>query len=103
MDHQHDFYMADEVFIKQVILKRGTGVQQHSHVYDHTSMVAMGTIRVMIGDEVLGDFKAPCGILIRARIMHKMIALEDSIFYCIHNTHSIPEELLEQELTHVRT
>lgn len=79
--------MADGIFIKQMaIAKAGTFVPQHSHFYDHTSMVAAGSVRVWCDGKPLGDFRAPTGILIRAHKKHLMQALEDdTVIYCIHN------------------
>ena|SRR5579859_1629199 len=78
--------MADGVFIKQMaIAKAGSFVPQHSHVYDHTSMVAVGSVRLWCDGELRGDFKAPTGILIPAHKKHLFQALEDgTVVYCIH-------------------
>lgn len=79
--------MADGVFIKQMaIAKAGTLIPQHSHAYDHTSMVAVGAVRVWCDGKLLGDFRAPTGILIKAFSKHTFQALEQgTIVYCIHN------------------
>lgn len=79
----------DGVFIKQMYLKvRGTLVPQHSHVYDHTSMLARGSVRAWAGDELLGDFTAPCPIFIKAKVKHTFLSLEhDTLIYCIHRLH----------------
>lgn len=61
-------------------------VPQHSHKYQHVTMIAKGSFRVWKDDVLLGDFKAPHGILIESHVKHKFLSLEDDcIAYCIHN------------------
>jgi quercetin dioxygenase-like cupin family protein len=91
--------MADGIFIKEMrIAKAGTLIPQHSHRYDHTSMVARGAVRVWQGEDELGEFKAPCGLFIKGGEKHLFLALEDeTIVYCIHNlAHSGTVEILEE-------
>lgn len=78
---------VDGVFIKQMYLEHAdTLVPQHSHQYAHTSMLAKGSVRVWAGSELLGDFKAPYPIFIKAREFHRFLSLEpDTLIYCIHN------------------
>jgi quercetin dioxygenase-like cupin family protein len=89
-----EFFTADEVFVKHLAANKGEVINQHRHVYDHTSMLAVGKMRVWRDHMLLGDFTAPTGIFIKADHFHAMLALEDSLLYCIHNTHGfLPEEL----------
>jgi quercetin dioxygenase-like cupin family protein len=83
-----EFYTADGVGIKEMhIPKAGTYVPQHSHVYGHTSLLALGSVRVWQDDRLIGDFEAPKGIFIPAGVKHKFLSLVDeTIVYCIHNT-----------------
>lgn len=78
---------VDGIFIKQMLLKAaGTAIPQHAHAYDHTSMLARGRIRAWSGDELMGEFEAPCPIFIKAHIKHTFLSLEnDTLIYCIHN------------------
>lgn len=80
---------VDGVFIKQMAMAlKGTFVAQHSHTYDHVSMLATGSVRIFADAEVLGEFKAPCGILIKAGVKHTIESLEpNTIIYCVHNLH----------------
>ena len=81
-----EIHTADDVFIKQMILpSAGFTVPQHSHDHDHTSMVAVGKVRLWKDEELMGDFTAPTGILIKAHCKHTFLSLEPSIVYCIHN------------------
>lgn len=79
--------MADGVFIKQMAVpKAGTVIPQHSHTYDHTSMLAVGAVRAWADDKFLGEFAAPTGLTIKANTKHRFETLVDNtIIYCIHN------------------
>lgn len=79
--------MADGVFIKtMVVAKAGTVIPQHSHAFSHTSCLVRGSVRVMVDGEHLGDFTAPCGIVIEAGRKHLFQTLTpDVIVLCIHD------------------
>lgn len=81
------FALEDGVFVKQMLLpEAGSLVPQHSHAYDHTSMLAVGSVRVWCDEKLLGDFKAPRPITIKARCKHTFLTLEPgTLIYCIHN------------------
>lgn len=79
--------MADGIFIKQMSLPRaGMFVLQHVHAYDHTSMLATGSVRMWRNGVCVGDFKAPTGIMVLAGVEHQFQSLvPDTLIYCIHN------------------
>lgn len=79
----------DGVFIKQMYLKdANTLIPQHSHVYDHTSMLARGSVRVWEDGVLKGDFQAPYPLFIKARVKHTFQSLEpETLIYCIHRLH----------------
>jgi quercetin dioxygenase-like cupin family protein len=85
--HGVEIHMADGIFIKQMIVpKAGTYVPQHSHTWDHVSMLAVGSIRVWKDGVLDGDYTAPTGIMIKAGVEHTFLALVDqTILYCVHN------------------
>lgn len=97
-----EFSMSDGIFIKQMRLDRaGLYVPQHSHAYDHTSMLATGSIRVWCNDVLVGDFVAPRPIEIKSGTKHTFMSLEpNTIVYCIHNLRDHGLEI-ESEHTHV--
>jgi mannose-6-phosphate isomerase-like protein (cupin superfamily) len=92
---------VDGIFIKQIqIPHQGTLLPQHTHTYDHHSMLAKGSVTVFVGDENLGEFVAPTPIFIRKGVRHSFISLEDDvIIYCIHNLHGQDEVDLIAEHT----
>lgn len=84
-----ELHTADGLFIKQMyVAKAGTYIPQHSHAWDHTSMLATGSVRLWADGVLQGDFFAPAGILIEAGVKHLFLSLEDeTTVYCIHNLH----------------
>lgn len=88
-----EFKSVDSVFIKQMhMTKTGTIVPQHSHKYEHCSLLGRGSVRLW-GDGVLvGDFSAPTCLTIKAHCKHTFMSLEpDTIVYCIHNVSRMDE------------
>jgi quercetin dioxygenase-like cupin family protein len=57
----------------------------HSHVFDHLTLLAKGSLRVVAGDGKPTIFKAPHMIFIKKDIQHELTALEDdTVAFCIH-------------------
>lgn len=79
----------DGVFVKQMLLAaKGTMVPQHAHAYDHTSMLATGAVRMWEDEKLIGDFRAPYPLFIKAKVKHTFQSLEpNTLIYCIHNVH----------------
>lgn len=91
--------MADGIFIKQMAIpKAGTIIPQHSHRYDHVSMLARGSVHVLRDGNDAGLFYAPTGITIPAGCKHTFRSLEDNtVVYCIHRIDRADEiEILEE-------
>lgn len=64
--------------------KAGNVEYGHSHVFDHLTLLANGSLRVTV-DGVTTDFKAPNMIYIRKNKRHELEALEDNtVAFCIH-------------------
>lgn len=83
-----EFTIQDGIFIKQMhMINKGVYVPQHSHKYEHASMLARGSVRCWKDDILVGDFKAPIPINVQAGCKHTFMSLEpDTILYCIHRT-----------------
>lgn len=97
--HGVEISIADDVFVKQmVIAKTGTLVPQHTHTWDHLSMLAIGKVRVWKDGKYDGDYTAPMAIMIKAGVAHKFLSLVDNtIIYCIHNiAHSGSIDVLKE-------
>jgi len=93
--------LTDDLFIKTATVeKAGTIFPTHAHAYDHVTLLAVGSMRVFADDEWLGDYTGPVGILIRARIKHRMVTLSDGVvFACIHALHGTDGVEIAEEHT----
>jgi quercetin dioxygenase-like cupin family protein len=78
---------VDDIFIKSMeFKKKGDAVHQHSHSYDHVTMIATGGLEVFVDGQSIGKYNAPYGLTILAHVKHKLVALKDNtLAYCIHN------------------
>lgn len=87
------------LFVKSMLCKKaGTIVPQHSHTYDHLSVVAVGRVLVWAGEQCLGPFEAPAGIEIKAGIKHTFRTLDDNtMVLCIHRVGEDGEPEIESE------
>jgi quercetin dioxygenase-like cupin family protein len=80
-----DISICPGLFVKTAVFAQGTYIPQHSHAFPHLSVVATGAVRVWADGELLGDFAAPAGIHIKARVKHLFLALLDrTTVLCIH-------------------
>lgn len=91
--------LTDDLFIKTaVVADAGTIIPQHSHRYDHVTLLAYGSMRVVAGDVMLGDYTGPAGILIRAGVKHTMTTLTPGVvFACIHALHGTDSVEVDEE------
>lgn len=85
--YEVDISIADDIFVKQVhVPKAGTYLPQHSHKFDHTSLIAAGSVRVWTDGICMGVFEAPKPIFIAAGKKHLFCTMKDNtVIYCIHN------------------
>lgn len=84
---QTDLRIADGVFVKVIdVALKGTAVPQHSHRYDHITMLAWGAMQVWAGNAPMRVLRAPEMMVIPAFTKHTFITLVDHTrFCCIHN------------------
>jgi hypothetical protein len=92
--------LTDDLFVKTATVARaGTIIPQHGHRYDHITLLAYGSMRIVAGDVMLGDYTGPVGVLIKAGVKHTMTTLTDGVvFCCIHALHGT--DGVEVEETH---
>jgi quercetin dioxygenase-like cupin family protein len=95
MDSKHHF--SDSLYAKECFIPAGSLIVQHKHTYDHLSIVAQGTVRVLIDDEVK-EFTAPYCINIEKDKNHSVLAVTDCVWYCIHGTSETDETKIDEVL-----
>ena len=95
VDLQIKHHFSSGVYARQMTLPAGHFAVTHAHAYDHLSILASGEVLVM-KDNVQVRYHAPAVITILAGCHHRIEAVQDSVWFCIHATDETdPAELDE--------
>ena len=97
MDTKHHF--SSGVYVRQMFLPKDNYAVTHSHNYDHLSILAYGSAKV-ICDGVETLYKSGDVATIKAGCKHTVIAVEDSMWFCIHATDETDQEKMDSVLIH---
>lgn len=90
-------HFAAGVYAKQMTLPANHFAVKHSHSYDHISILAKGHVSVDVGG-VVDEYRAPACITIKAGNKHRIVAHEDSVWFCIHATDETDQDKVDQVL-----
>jgi quercetin dioxygenase-like cupin family protein len=85
IDRDTVHHFSSGVYAKQMFLPKGAVALTHKHKYDHLSILAQGAV-VLETPEGRQLYRAPVAVTIRAGVAHGIMALEDSVWFCIHAT-----------------
>ena len=88
--HHHE----SGVYAREMELPKGWFAESHSHEFSHMSILAKGKAIVTV-DGVDTEYKAPLVVNIEAGKVHKIVAIEDTVWFCIHSTDKLDEETLK--------
>lgn len=77
-------FSAGGVYAREQTLKAGLEVDKHVHDYDHLSYLATGTAMVQVDDDFV-IMQAPCMLEIKAGKKHRIQAITDITWLCIHS------------------
>ncbi|SRR6266404_297031 len=90
-------HFSDGVYAKQMILPKGHYAISHKHNYEHLSILASGVALVEV-DGKGTIYTAPTCINIKADSHHKITAIEDVDWFCIHKTNETDIEKIDKVL-----
>lgn len=90
-------HFAAGVYAKQMTLPRDAYAEKHVHSYDHMSILAKGHVFVYV-DGVEEEYVAPACICIKRGQKHKILAIEDSVWFCIHATDETDPDHVDEVL-----
>lgn len=77
-------FSAGGVYCREQALKAGFEVEKHIHDYAHLSYLASGSALVEIDDD-MQVLHGPCMLEVKAGKKHRIQALTDIVWLCIHS------------------
>lgn len=80
-----EHFFSTGVYAKRMTLLKGFEAFSHSHNYDHISILAKGRARVTT-DGTDQIYEQGACIEIKAGVHHRIQALEDVTWFCIHSS-----------------
>lgn len=78
-------HFAAGTYIKETFIPAGIELTQHTHSYDHSSVLVSGVAIVEVNG-VSNRYDTPQILTIEAGKKHKVIAVTDVTWLCIHAT-----------------
>jgi quercetin dioxygenase-like cupin family protein len=90
-------HFSEGVYAKQMHLPAGSEAVTHEHKYDHLSILASGIVAADI-DGVTTIHTGPTAINIPAGKKHRICALKDSVWFCVHATEEKDPEKVDEVL-----
>lgn len=90
-------HFSDGLYAKQILIPKDAFVMQHKHQYSHLSILAKGRVLVKTDDDV-EEIVAPACLNIAAAKYHSIMALEDSVWFCIHATEETDLDKIDEVL-----
>jgi mannose-6-phosphate isomerase-like protein (cupin superfamily) len=88
-------YFGGGVYAKETIIPAGKWLVQHAHKHDHLSVLAKGSIELIV-DGASSELHAPACLKIQAGKHHGVRSLTDVIWYCIHATDCTDEDEVDE-------
>lgn len=92
---QHHF--GGGVYAKEAHIPANHLLGKHTHDFDHLSILASGTVELMVDGEV-SVVHAPACITIHANKEHLVRAVTDVVWYCVHSTDCTDADKVDQVL-----
>ena len=90
---QHHF--SKSVYVKETFIPADKCLVQHTHKFDHLSILAQGSIELIV-DGKKSIIHAPACLTIEAGKHHGVKSLTDVIWYCIHATDCTDENEIDK-------
>ena len=96
IDFKIEHFFSDNLYVRKMELEKGHTSFTHKHVYDHLSILAKGSACVTV-DGVMTEYVAPAVIEIEKNQTHKIYAIQNLVWYCIHSTDATTTEEIESQ------
>lgn len=97
IDLQIKHHFGPGIYIKESFIPERHYVETHEHKYDHFGMLGKG--RAMVELDGIADIEeGPAVIMIKAGVKHKITALTDVTWFCLHATNETDPDKVDQVL-----
>jgi len=90
-------FFSSGVYAKETRIPAGHVLVQHAHKHDHLSILAQGSVEVLVDGEKQ-VLHAPACVTIEANRHHGVKSLTDAIWYCVHATACVDEDEIDEVL-----
>jgi hypothetical protein len=90
-------HFAGGVYAKEAFVPAGYEVSKHTHEYSHLSVLASGQALVTAGG-ISMVYTGPACIEIKAGLEHKIEAITDVVWFCIHATDETDSDKVDEVL-----
>jgi quercetin dioxygenase-like cupin family protein len=90
-------HFSKGVYAKEAHIAAGLWAEQHKHTYEHMSILASGIVAVEVNGETT-IYVAPAVITIAAETVHKVTALKNAVWFCVHATEETDPEKVDEVL-----
>ena len=82
------------VYAKESTIPAGKWLVQHTHKYDHLSILASGSVDLVV-DGITKRVDAPACLTIKAGMHHGIRSITDVVWYCIHATDCMDQDEID--------
>lgn len=86
------------VYIKQTKIPAGVELAMHEHTFTHKSVLCHGSVRLSVGG-VVRDVSGPAVLSVAQGVPHRVMALTDCVWLCIHATDETDPDQIDHTLT----
>lgn len=90
-------HFAKGIYAKESFIPADSMVMQHNHTYDHISILAVGSVELVV-DDVKTVIHGPACLTIEAKKHHGIKALTDTVWYCIHASNCTNEDEVDNTI-----
>lgn len=90
-------YFSGREYAKQMTLPAGHYAETHKHTHDHLSILASGRVLVTV-DGATSAHEGPTCITIPAGAAHRIDAVTDSEWFCVHATSETDPDKIDHQL-----
>ncbi|MBA3773831.1 MAG: hypothetical protein H0X13_15475 [Ramlibacter sp.] len=92
-------HFGGKAYARCAVFDAGDRLVQHKHNFDHLSILAAGTVELLV-DGVKSIITGPVCLEIKAGKHHGIKALTPGYWYCVHSTDNTDADDIDHEVIH---